>query len=144
MVAFTFDNENVGQGTDGTYGYGFSQPKRRLYSAGVRPIFMFTETLALQFETGIDYVDEIRYTSKSGDDAYCAKFTIAPTIRTVSSLGKVDPDKFPRPNFLGRNELRVFATCSRWSSNAKGLVGLPAYQEQTDGWSFGVQAETRW
>lgn len=144
MVAFTFDDENVGQGHDGTYGYGFSQPKRRLYSAGVRPIFMFTETLALQFETGIDYVDEIRYTAKSGDNAYCAKFTVAPTIRTVSSLGKVKPDEFPRPNFWSRPELRLFATYAWWSSSARGLVGAPAYQEQTDGWSFGVQAETWW
>ena len=129
MCVLAFDHDNVGRGTDGTYGYAFSQPRRSLFSAGIRPIFMFTDHLAVQFEAVIDHVDEIRYTVKEGDSAYCTKLTVAPTIRKGRK-------------FWDKPELRLFATYARWRGSARGLVGLPAYSEQTEGWNFGVLAET--
>jgi maltoporin len=92
---------------------------------------MFTDHLALQFEGGVDYVDEIRYTPVAGDNGYLTKLTIAPTIRRGRK-------------FWDKPELRLFATYAWWSSSGRGLVGLPAYAEVTEGWNFGVQAETWW
>lgn len=131
MSIALFDYEKVGEGRNGALGYGFSQNYRHLYSAGIRPIYFFTDHIALNLEAGLDLVDEIRWTAKPGDWASLTKFTIAPALRRGRG-------------FYDRPELRLYATYATWSDNAKGLIGAPGYANTQAGWNFGVQAEHWW
>ncbi|HND53805.1 MAG TPA: carbohydrate porin, partial [Pirellulaceae bacterium] len=131
MWMVLFDQDNVGRGDDGTYGYGFKQPVRRVYSAGARPYFMFSDHFGISGELGLDLVDEIRYTDKAGDGTFLQKATIAPVIKKGRG-------------FWDRPELRVFATHAWWGNNAKGLVANPAYGDVLAGWNFGIQGEAWW
>jgi maltoporin len=55
-------------------------------------------------------------------------FTIAPTIK-------------PKGGFFTRPEFRLFATYAIWSKSLKGAIGGTQYQDNTQGWMFGVQTE---
>jgi maltoporin len=98
-------------------------------SFGIRPIYHFTENLALAVETGIDYVDN----EVDGYNGSLYKITIAPEIR-------------PNTNFFGRPVLRLFATYSTWSDDFNGTAtGVnTTYRNDTEGTSFGAQVETWW
>jgi maltoporin len=96
-------------------------------SAGVRPIYNFTEHVSLALETGVDYVDN----GPMGVRDYLFKGTIAPQL----SLGKL---------FYSRPVLRMFGTYAQWGSGFEGLIGGTAYQRATSGASFGLQAEAWW
>ncbi len=114
------------QGYDGASG----DAERNMLSAGIRPIYQFTDYFALQCELGLDYIDKNR-TSVSGDGGYLAKFTIAPTIRLAKG-------QFSRP------ELRLFFTYANWSDDLEGEVGNISHNDDTHGISVGVQLETWW
>lgn len=97
-------------------------------SAGIRPIYYFNEHLALQFEYGVDYVDN----SQENYDGFLQKIAFAPTL----SLGK---------NFWARPQLRIFGTYAFWSDEFKGRgVAGKAFEEDTEGFVFGMQMEAWW
>ncbi len=96
-------------------------------SAGVRPIYNFTDHFSLAVEAGVDYVDN----GPLGVKDYLFKGTIAPQI----SLGRL---------FFSRPVLRIFGTYAQWGSGFKGKIGGAAYTNATSGASFGLQAEAWW
>ena len=93
---------------------------------GARPNFHFGKYTSLAVEAGIDLVQP-----DGGDLNYVGKLTVAPTIRAGSS-------------FWGRPEIRAFFTGAFWSSDLEGVVGGPAFADDTFGTTFGVQAESWW
>jgi maltoporin len=96
-------------------------------SAGARPIYCFTENLAIAFEGGLDYVDS----ELGGYHGLLYKFTVAPEIRIDNT-------------FFGRPVIRAYFTYAGWTNEFKGLVGGSAYETDKDGISVGVQAEAWW
>lgn len=103
---------------------------RSLASAGIRPIWWFTDTLALQSELGIDWVDDNRF-SAGKDGGTLTKFTIAPTIK-------------PQGGFWTRPEIRLYATYAFWDDSFEGQIGGDGQANDTSGFSFGVQTEVWW
>ncbi|MBN2190610.1 MAG: carbohydrate porin [Candidatus Aureabacteria bacterium] len=97
------------------------------FSAGARPIYCFTENLAIAVEGGVDYVDS----ELGGYHGLLYKLTIAPEIRIDNT-------------FFGRPVIRAYFTYANWTNEFKGLVGGDAYETATDGISVGVQAEAWW
>ena len=96
-------------------------------SFGARPEIFFTKYLSLAFEGGVDYTH-----SASGlYDGWLRKFTIAPQI----GAGR---------KFFSRPVLRAFLTYANWSNGMKGYVGGVPYLHDTNGLTYGVQAETWW
>jgi maltoporin len=96
-------------------------------SFGARPQVFFTDHLSLAFESGFDH-------TRSGNgqyDGWLRKFTIAPQI----GAGR---------KFFSRPVLRVFATYASWSNGLRGFVGGVPFQGRTNGFTYGVQAETWW
>lgn len=107
--------------TGGDAGY-----KSTWISAGVRPIYQFTEYVSLATELGFDTASE-----NEGDFNTLAKLTVAPQIATA-------------PTFWARPSIRAYATVAFWNDGAKGRVGGQAYDNDTVGASFGLQAESWW
>jgi maltoporin len=108
---------------DGTPHRGWSD----WVSFGARPEFFFTKNLSLAVEGGFDYTD-----SAAGlYQGWLRKITVAPQI----GAGR---------KFFSRPVLRAFFTYASWSDGLKGFVGGIPYQHDTDGLSYGVQAETWW
>ena len=96
-------------------------------SAGMRPVYFFTEHLGLAFEAGLDYAN-----NKPNDyNGILCKFTIAPELRINNK-------------FMGRPVLRTYITYATWSDGFKGMVGNPVYTDDTAGISAGIQAEVWW
>jgi maltoporin len=95
-------------------------------SAGVRPVYHFTEYLSMAAELGLDTASE-----NEADYNTLTKLTIAPQITTG-------------PTFWARPSIRAFATLAFWNDGAKGRVGGQAYANDTVGTSFGLQAESWW
>jgi len=96
-------------------------------SFGARPQFFFTDYLSLAFEGGFD-----RTRSGIGQyDGWLRKFTIAPQI----GAGR---------KFFSRPVLRVFLTYASWSDGLRGFVGGVPFRNRTNGFTYGVQAETWW
>jgi maltoporin len=96
-------------------------------SFGARPQVFFTDHLSLAFESGFDH-------TRSGNGQYngwLRKFTIAPQI----GAGR---------KFFSRPVLRVFATYATWSNGLRGFVGGVPFHDRTNGFTYGVQAETWW
>lgn len=96
-------------------------------SAGIRPIYSFTEHFSLALETGVDYVDN----GATGVRDYLFKGTLAPQL----SIGRL---------FFSRPVLRMYGSYARWGSGFEGSIGGSAYQNATSGTSFGLQAEAWW
>jgi maltoporin len=96
-------------------------------SFGARPQVFFTEHLSLAFESGFDHT-----ISGNGQfEGWLRKFTITPEIRAGRQ-------------FFSRPALRIFATYASWSNGFRGFVGGVPFQDRTNGWTYGVQAETWW
>ena len=66
-----------------------------------------------------------------GADGHLWKITLAPQI---SRGGK----------FFSRPVMRPFITYAKWSDDFKGRVGGNAYENATDGLSYGLQIEAWW
>src|ERR1700722_12081205 len=102
-------------------------------SFGARPEIFFTKYLSLAFEAGFDLTSGVMLT-QNGDfllSGWLRKFTIAPQI----GAGR---------KFFSRPVLRVFLTYAIWSDAFRGYVGGVPYLNETNGLSYGVQAETWW
>ncbi|MGB6219409.1 carbohydrate porin [Haloferula sp.] len=120
----------VSLGTAFVYQYtdfGSNLPEQHWLSGGVRPIWYFNEWASLAFEGGIDWIS----TSPNGNSGSLGKITIAPQI----ALGD---------QFFSRPVLRAFVTYALWNDGMQGEVGGPNYQNETSGFSWGVQMESWW
>src|SRR5215469_9319483 len=95
-------------------------------SFGARPQIFFTKYVSLAFEGGFDHTN-----SPGQFDGWLRKFTIAPQI----GAGR---------KFYSRPVLRAFLTYASWSDGFRGLVGGLPYFDRTNGFTYGVQAETWW
>lgn len=96
-------------------------------SFGARPEVFFTKYLSLAFEGGVDHT----HSSTGQFDGWLRKFTIAPQI----GAGR---------QFFSRPVLRAFLTYANWSDGLRGFVGGVPFHNRTDGFTYGVQAETWW
>ncbi|MGV3532987.1 MAG: carbohydrate porin [Chthoniobacteraceae bacterium] len=107
--------------------YGGPYSTERWASLGARPIYHFNDRFSIALEGGIDWAS-----SQALDtDGHLWKITLAPQL---SRGGK----------FFSRPVLRAFLTYARWSEDFKGRVGGDAYENATEGWSYGLQAEAWW
>jgi len=103
-------------------------PWQQWVSFGARPEIFFTKYLSLAFEGGFDHTHS---TVAPLYDGWLRKFTIAPQI----GAGR---------KFFSRPVLRAFLTYGNWSDGLRGFVGGIPFQTRTDGFTYGVQAETWW
>jgi len=96
-------------------------------SAGLRPIWHFNKYISLAGEAGVDWVkDEAADTS-----SYLYKLTLAPQV----SLGG---------RFMSRPVIRAFITYGHWGDDFVGEAGGLDYQNNNDGFTYGVQMEAWW
>lgn len=96
-------------------------------SFGVRPVYHFNDYWSLAFEAGVDHTDS-ELTDISGE---VYKFTIAPQIT-------------PGRGHFARPAIRMFVTYACWSDDFETFVAPTTYGNDTDGITFGVQAEAWW
>jgi maltoporin len=103
-------------------------PWQQWVSFGARPEVFFSKYISLAFEAGFDHTH-----SQIAPlyDGWLRKFTIAPQI----GAGR---------KFFSRPVLRAFLTYGNWSDGLEGFVGGIPFQDRTDGFTYGVQAETWW
>jgi maltoporin len=107
---------------------------RNIVSFGLRPVYWFTDSIALQGAAAGAYIDRVRVQTGDafGKNGTYGIFTIAPTIK-------------PQGGFFTRPEIRVFATYSIWTNSLKGSsIGgsIPYTQKNVNqGWLFGSQME---
>ncbi len=107
--------------------FGGPNSRQRWTSVGIRPVYFFNDRFSVALETGVDWVDS----EPLGTDGHLWKITLAPQL---SRGGK----------FFSRPVLRAFVTYAKWSDGFKGMVGGTAYENATDGLSFGMQVEAWW
>lgn len=103
-------------------------PWQQWVSFGVRPEVFFSKYISLAFEAGFDHTHS---PIPPVYDGWLRKFTIAPQI----GAGR---------KFFSRPVLRAFLTYGNWSDGFRGFVGGTPFQNRTDGFTYGVQAETWW
>ena len=119
---------------------------RNTVGAGIRPVLWLTDWFAIQGQAGWDWTSRSRASSIStfqpggpgnitfptndtfGRSGSMGIFTICPTIK-------------PKGGFNTRPEFRAFATYAIWSNGLKGSIGSTQYQNNNQGWVFGVQTE---
>ena len=107
--------------------FGGPNSRNQWASAGVRPIYHLTDRFSLALETGIDWAKS----DSLGTEGALWKITFAPQI---SRGGK----------FFSRPVIRPFVTWGIWSDDFEGQIGGNAYENATDGLSYGIQAEAWW
>ncbi|MBV8053188.1 MAG: carbohydrate porin [Acidobacteriaceae bacterium] len=103
-------------------------PWKQWVSFGARPEVFFSKYFSLAFEAGFDHTHSQIAPVYNG---WLRKFTIAPEI----GAGR---------KFFSRPVLRAFLTYGNWSNGLEGFVGGVPFQTRTDGFTYGVQAETWW
>lgn len=103
-------------------------PWQQWISFGARPEIFFTKYLSLAFECGFDHTHSQVAPLYNG---WLRKFTIAPQI----GAGR---------QFSSRPVLRAFLTYGSWSDGLRGFLGGVPFQNRTNGFTYGVQAETWW
>ena len=105
-----------------------THPWQQWVSFGARPEVFFTKYLSLAFEGGFDHTH-----SQVAPlyDGWLRKFTIAPQIGAGQK-------------FFSRPVLRAYLTYGSWSDGLRGFVGGVPFQNRTNGFTYGVQAETWW
>lgn len=96
------------------------------YSIGLRPVYSFSELYNLAFEAGYDYTD-----LDSGEKGGLLKLTAA---------SEITPDS----GFFSRPAIRFFLTYATWSDEFRGLIGGKTNEDDTSGFSMGVQFESWW
>lgn len=107
--------------------YGGQNSSERWASLGMRPIYHFNDRFSVALETGMDWVRS----EPQDAEGHLWKITLAPQI---SMGGK----------FFSRPVLRGFVTYAQWSDGFRGRVGGDAYENATDGLSYGIQVEAWW
>lgn len=106
---------------------GTSQFDRvRWFSAGVRPIYHFTDHVSLAIDAGYDHTDQ-----DDGLSGSLFKLTLAPQIT-------------PRPRAYSRPSIRGYITYAWWDDEFRGSVGAPSFDDDTEGFAAGIQVETWW
>jgi maltoporin len=96
-------------------------------SFGARPMLFFSKYVSLALEGGLDHTR----TAVGPYEGWLGKFTIAPQI----GAGR---------KFFSRPVLRAFLTYATWSDGLRGAVGGIPFKDKTNGFTYGVQAETWW
>ena len=101
-------------------------------TAGVRPVYAFTQNFKLQGELGYTALKQ----DSTGDTAHLTKLTIAPTI----AMGE---------SYWSRPELRLYVSYGKWNAAATPLVNAAnnsgqVYGNGTSGASAGLQLEAWW
>jgi maltoporin len=107
--------------------FGGPDSRNHWASAGVRPIYHFTDRFSIALETGLDWAKS----DALGTEGSLWKITVAPQI---SRGGR----------FFSRPVIRPFLTYAIWSDDFEGQIGGNAYKTSTDGVSYGIQAEAWW
>jgi maltoporin len=107
--------------------FGGSNSRNHWASAGVRPIYHFSDRFSIALETGIDWARS----DALGTEGSLWKVTLAPQL---SRGGK----------FFSRPVIRPFITYAIWSDDFEGQIGGSAYDRATHGFSYGIQAEAWW
>ncbi len=107
--------------------FGGPNSHQKWASVGARPVYYFNDRFSVALEAGIDWAKS----EPLGTDGHLWKITLAPQL---TRGGK----------FFDRPQLRAFITYAQWSDDFKGLVGGRPYENATDGFSYGLQAETWW
>ena len=128
------DNGTVAVGLRSNGDVVQSGGSRNIVSAGIRPVWWITDTIAIQGVVAGAYIDRVR--AQTGDafgrSGEYGIFTIAPTIK-------------PQGGFFTRPEIRLFATYSIWSNSLKGssIGGSAPYTNPNvnQGWLIGSQME---
>jgi len=98
----------------------------RWFSAGVRPAYHFTDHVSLALEAGYDHTDQ-----DDGLSGSVFKLTLAPQIT-------------PKPLAYSRPSIRGYITYAWWDDEFRGSVGVPSFDDDTDGFAAGIQVETWW
>jgi maltoporin len=104
-------------------------PWQQWVSFGARPEVFFSKYISLAVEAGFDHTSN--RVLPTTYDGWLRKFTIAPQI----GAGR---------KFFSRPVLRAFLTYGNWSDDFRGLVGGIPFANRTEGFTYGVQAETWW
>lgn len=107
--------------------FGGPDSRERWVSVGMRPVYHFNDRWSIALEAGVDWTES----EPLGTDGHLWKITLAPQL---SRGGK----------FFSRPVIRPFLTYAKWSEDFKGRVGGTAYENATDGLSYGIQAEAWW
>ena len=107
--------------------FGGPNSRQRWGSVGVRPVYFFNDRFSVALEAGVDWAKS----EPLGTDGHLWKITLAPQL---SRGGK----------FFSRPVLRAFITYAQWSDDFRGLIGGVPFENSTDGFSYGVQAEAWW
>jgi len=118
--------------------YGDYAPYQQWATAGVRPIWHFTDSFNIALEAGVDWVSRSTWTVPYGG-------TIVPA-RRGGMLGKITlaPEISFGDQFFSRPVIRAFVTYGFWGGGLEGQVGGADYARNTSGWSWGLQMETWW
>jgi maltoporin len=96
------------------------------FSLGMRNAFHINRYFSVLAEVGADYTRQQHTTSGS-----LIKITLAPQLSPLNEI-------------LSRPAVRAFVTYAAWSDDFKGMVGTPAFGNDTSGVVFGIQMETWW
>jgi maltoporin len=108
----------------------FQQQFDNWFSIGARPKYYLNDYFNIALEVGYDSVE-------TGDNGTQKLFKITPALELTAGRG-----------FFSRPELRIFGTYANWNNAAdrNGVIvsGGDSPYSDTDGWTFGAQAETWW
>jgi maltoporin len=92
-------------------------------SLGGRVSYAFTRNFKLVTEAAYS-----QYKPENAPTAKLAKLTIAPTLATG-------------PEFFNRPEFRLYVTTAKWNGPAGNVTGQAAFDDKTNGTSYGAQVE---
>jgi maltoporin len=92
-------------------------------SLGGRVSYAFTRNFKLVTEAAYS-----QYKPENAATAKLAKLTIAPTLATG-------------PEFFSRPEFRLYVTTAKWNGPAGNVTGQAAFDDKTNGTSYGAQVE---
>src|SRR6516162_6053661 len=130
----------------GTQHFRTTGGSRNTVGAGIRPVFWLTDWFAIQGQAGWDYTSRDRASSISTFQPGGPGNITVPTNNTFGNNGNMGifticPTIKPKGGFFTRPEFRAFATYAIWSKNLEGSIGGSQYQNNDQGWVFGVQTE---
>jgi len=130
----------------GTQHFRTTGGSRNTVGAGIRPVVWLTDWFAIQGQAGWDYTSRDRGSSISTFQPGGPGNITVPTNDTFGRSGNMGifticPTIKPKGGFFTRPEFRAFATYAIWSKSLEGSIGGTQYQNNREGWVFGVQTE---